>query len=105
VGGPTNIGYDDWLIEGEFIITGDTGPIALRFVANITDVSRMHTLFCESVAVRIGFAICDTITQDKGQLQIMAKIYNEWKQEAATFDGIEDGWADPPQDDLITVRL
>jgi len=105
VGGPTNIGYDDWLIEGEFIITGDTGPIALRFVANITDVSRMHTLFCESVAVRIGYAICDTITQDKGQLQLMAKIYNEWKQEAATFDGIEDGWADSPQDDLITVRL
>jgi hypothetical protein len=105
LGGPSGIGYDDWLIEREYIITSDTGPIPLRFVADFIDVSRMDASFCEGVAARIAFAICDTVTQDKGQLQLVAKIFKQWESEALTIDGIEDGYIDPPDDDLITVRL
>src|SRR5216684_2039227 len=105
ISGPSGISYDDWLIEGEYIISGDTGPIPLRFVANITDVSRMHTMFCEGVAARIAFAICDVITQRDGQFQLVAKVYAEWKTEASTFDGIENQFTDDPDDDLISVRL
>jgi hypothetical protein len=105
VGGPTGVTYDDWLIERGYLITSDTGPIPLRFVANITDVSLMDVLFCEGIAAGIAFAICDTITQDKGQLQIVAKTWDEWKNEASVADGIENEYEDPPDDDWITVRL
>lgn len=104
LGGPSGVSYDDWLIEGNYLITAETGPIRLRFVANITDVSRMHTMFCEGLAARVALSICDSVTQDKGQFQIVAKVYNEWKDQASTFDGIENGYADPPDDDYVSVR-
>jgi hypothetical protein len=104
LGGPTGVTYDDWLIEGEYLISRDTGPIPLRFVGDFTDVARMHTLFCQGLAALIAVAICDTVTQDKGQFAIVAKVYSEWENRASVFDGIESGPVDDPQDDLITVR-
>lgn len=104
VGGPSGVVYDDWLIEGGFLTSRETGPLLLRFVANITDVRRMHALFCEGLAARIALAICDRVTQDKGQTQLVARIFKQWEDEALTIDGIEDGYVDPPDDDFVTVR-
>lgn len=104
LGGPSGVIFDDWLMEGEFIVSGFVGVITLRFVADITDVSKMETLFCEGLAAAIAFACSDVITQDKGQTQIVAKTYDEWKRLASTFDGIEDGFVDLPDDDWVTVR-
>lgn len=105
VGGPTGIAYDDWLIEGGYLITREVDPIPLRFIANITDVSRMETLFCEGLAALIALAVCTTITQEKGQFQLVAKVYSEWEFQALTFDGIENGYDEMPEDEYITVRL
>jgi hypothetical protein len=105
LGGPSGVAYDDWLIENGFLITGQTGPISFRFVGNFTDVARMDAMFCEGLAARIAFAVCDSITQDKGQLQIVAKIFSEWEGEAITIDGIEDDFTDSPDDEYVTVRL
>jgi hypothetical protein len=104
LGGPSGVQYNDWQIEGEYLISSEAGPIPLRFVVNITDVSRMHTLFCEGVAARVAFSVCDTITQDKGQLQLVAKTYKDWKDEASLFDGIEAGYTDMPDDEYVSVR-
>jgi hypothetical protein len=104
LGGPSGFGYDDWLIERGYIISEEIDPIPLRFVGNITDVSKMDVLFCEGLAARIALAICDTITQSNAQLQIVAKIYSEWKNEASIADGIEQGYVDAPDDDYISVR-
>lgn len=105
LGGPSGNGFKDWLMEGEYIISGEAGPIPLRFVADFTDVARMDALFCEGVAAGIAFAICDTITQSNAQIQIVAKIFKQWESDAAIADGVESGYADTPEDDLITVRL
>jgi hypothetical protein len=105
LGGPSGVVYDDWLIENGFLVSAQTGPITLRFVANFTDVSRMHTTFCEGLAARIALAICDAITQDKGQLELVAKIFKQWESDAITIDGIENDYTDPPDDDYVTVRL
>jgi len=104
VGGPSGVTYDDWLIEGGYLTSRETGPILLRFVADITDVSRMHALFCEGLSARIALAICDRVTQDKGQIQLVARIFKQWEDAALTIDGIEDGHTDPPDDDYVTVR-
>jgi len=59
----------------------------------------------EGLAARIALAICDVITQDKGQVQLVARIFSEWEGTASTIDGLEEDFADPPDDDYITVRL
>lgn len=105
LGGPSGIIFDDWLIENGCLVSSEIGPITLRFVANFTDVARMHTLFCEGVAARLALAIVDTITQDKGQMQLVAKVFKEWEDKAKVVDAIEDEFTDSPDDDYLTVRL
>jgi len=105
LGGPTGVSYDDWLIEGEYLISSCAGPITLRFVADFTDVARMDAMFCEGVAARIALAVMDTITQSNAQIQIVQGVFKKWESDALTIDGIEDGYIDPPDDDYVTVRL
>ncbi len=104
VGGPTGSPYDDWLFEGSYLISGDSGPISLRFIANITDVARMHTNFCELLACDIALGVCQTITQSDAKLNSI-RMSKRDALDNALVDGIENGWVDPPQDDLIAVRL
>jgi hypothetical protein len=104
LGGPSGVGYDDRLLQDDYIVTSDAGPITLRFVADFTDVGRMHANFCEAVAARIAMAICDTITQSNAQLQIVQGEFKKWESDALTIDGIESGFEDPPDDDFVTVR-
>jgi hypothetical protein len=105
LGGPLGIGYDDWVIENDFLITADSGPLTFRFVANITDVSRMHTMFCEGLAARVGFEVCERLTQSAAKVGTIAKVYNQWITEAGQVDAIEDGYEDPPDDDYLSVRF
>lgn len=104
LGGPSGVCYDDWLLEGEYLTSSESGPITLRFVADFTDVARMDANFCEGVAARIALAVCDTVTQSAAQMQIVQGVFKKWESDALTIDGIEAGFVDPPDDDFITVR-
>jgi hypothetical protein len=104
LGGPSGVGYDDWEMEGEYLVSSDCGPITLRFVADFTDVARMDANFCEGVAARIALAVIDTMTQSAAQMQVVQGVFKKWESDALTIDGIESGYVDPPDDDFITVR-
>jgi hypothetical protein len=105
LGGPSGMTYLDWAFENGFLLSGDTGPIPFRFVADITDVSRMDPMFCEGLAARIGMSVCDTLTQSNAQLGVIAKVYTQWIADARAQNAIEQRAEDPPQDDFITCRL
>ena len=105
LGGPSGVTYNDWNLENGYLVSSDCGPISLRFVANVTDVRRMHAMFCEALAAKIAMTICDTITQSASQLQTLAKIYAKWINDAKVQNAIEQGFDDPPDDAYVTVRL
>lgn len=105
LGGPSGVFYDDWLIEGDYLITSQVGSIPLRFVANMTNVSKMHANFCEGLAARIGLEVCEPLTQSSAKLQTIGKLYDRFMPEAGMVDGIEDGFTDSPDDDYLSVRL
>lgn len=105
LGGPTGVTYSDWLIESGYLTTMRNGAIAFRFVANITDVNKMHTMFCEGLAARIAVAIADAVTQSNVELATIERIYDRSIKEAGAVDAIEEGFKDSPDDDFITVRL
>lgn len=96
--------YNDWLFEGGFLVSSEINPIPLRFVANITDVSRMDPMFCEGLAARVGMEVCEPVTQSTAKLGVIAKIYDEWMSRAKAQNAIEQGWEDPPVDDFIACR-
>jgi hypothetical protein len=105
LGGPSGIIYNDWNLEGDFLVSAEGGPISLRFVADVTDVRRMDDMFCEGLAARIGIAITDTITQSASQLSSIASEYAKFMTEARIVNAIEMGYDDPPDDTYLTVRL
>jgi hypothetical protein len=105
LGAPTGITYNDWVLENGFLLTNDVGPIAYRFVANVTDVSRMEAMFCEGLAARIAMEVCEPLTQSTSKLGTIAKVYDEWMSTARTVNAIEQGTEQPPDDDYVTVRL
>jgi hypothetical protein len=104
VGGPTGVGYDDWEFEGDFLVTGDTGPIILRFIADFTDVTRMHDMFCEGLAARVAVAVAEPLTQSSAKVATIERDYDRFMGAARAANAIEDEYSDPPDDDYISVR-
>jgi len=104
LGGPTGNTLNDWNIENGCIVSAETGPITLRFIANVTDVTRMHTMFCEALAARIGLEVAQPITQSDARLQTIASLYKQWLADAGRSNAIEASYDDPPDDPFITVR-
>lgn len=104
LGGPSGNAYNDWNLQGDTLITGDSGPIPLRFVADLTDVRRMDDLLCVTLGYRVAIAVCETLTQSASQLTNIEKAYSVFRNDAATVNAIEMGYDDPPDDEYVTVR-
>src|SRR5262245_8027668 len=104
IGASTNLPYKDWLFEGDFFVSRETGPIMLRFVADITDVRAMDDMFCEGFAARLAREIVETLTQSHSSLADVAKIYKDVMGEARLVNAIEIGSEEQPEDDFLSAR-
>ena len=105
LGGPSGYAYSDWLLEGDYIVTRETDPIILRFVADFIDVSKMDDMFCEGLAARIAVEVVEPLTQSAEKQQRVASMYQKFMSEARLVNGIESGAAEPPEDDWVACRL
>lgn len=104
LGAATGLLYNDWLFEGNYIVTSEIGPIMLRFVADTTDVQTFDDMFCEGLAARMGMEICEPLTQSTDKVKLCSNIYAEHMGTARTVNGIEIGAEEPPMDDYLAVR-
>ena len=53
-------------------------------------------MFCEGLAARIALEVCEPLTQSTAKLGAIAKVYQEWIDQARTVNAIEQG-VDPHQ--------
>jgi hypothetical protein len=104
LGFPSNLARTDWLLEGGYLISGDVGPIMFRFAADVAQVPLMDDLFCEGLACRVAYQVCEPLTQSNTKLQQIGGEYKAFMGEARTVNGIEVGSTQPPLDDYIAVR-
>jgi hypothetical protein len=105
LGGPTGIMFSDWVFENGYLLASNNDVVNLRFVADITDVSKMDPLFCEGLAARIALAVCEPLTQSTSKLAAIARVYDVFINDARTVNAIEQGTEQPPDDDYVTCRL
>lgn len=105
LGAPTGLMYNDWLYEGNFIISRQPFPIILRFVADVTDVSTMDDMFCEGLAASLALATIGRLTQATGKKEDIRTEYKRIMGEARTVNGIETGPTEPEEDLYITCRI
>lgn len=105
LGASANHSLEDWLFDDGYLVSSDSGPIVLRFVADITDVRLMHPMFCEGLGARIGFEVCEALTQSTQKKSTIAQTYQKFMSEARLVDAIEQGQVEPPEDEFIVVRM
>ncbi len=75
-----------------------------RFAANISQVPLMDSMFCEGLACRVAYAVCETLTNSNVKLQAIGGAYKAFMGEARLANGIEVGSTQPPLDDFLACR-
>lgn len=104
LGAPSGLQYQDYVFEGNYLLSSRNGPLLFRFVADIYNVSQMDDMFCEGLACRMAAEACETITNSTSKLQTIASAYKTFMGEARLVNGIETGPTEPPEDEYISVR-
>ena len=104
LGAPGNAEYEDWNIEGGYLVTADNTPIILRFVADVTDVSRFDDMFCECLAGRISMEVCEPLTQSSAKVQVCKAAWQKAEADAITNNSIIVGSEEMPLDDWLAAR-
>lgn len=104
LGAPAALGYTDWEYSDNYIVTIQSNVIVFRFCADLQDPMTFDAMFCEGLASRIAFEICEPLTQSTAKLQSIAGEYKQFMSEARTVNGIEEGPTEPPEDDYIECR-
>lgn len=94
---------EDWTPEGDYLVSGDTGPIMLRFIADITDVSAMDDTFCVALASRMATELAASL--DAGKEQNKAeRFYRRTLAQARQANAIEVGPLPMVENRYILVR-
>ena len=104
LGAPSGRQYDDWEIQDGFLISNFPGTIILRFIADVTQVTRMDPMFCEGLACRAANAVVERLTQSDSKIANIQKEYVKFMGEARLSNMIETGAVEPPVDDYIAAR-
>lgn len=104
LGGPSGLDYSLRNIEGDYFVAPEGGVVFLRFVADITDVTKMDDMFCEGLAARIGYEICEPVTQSTGKQGACGAAYNKFMTEARMVNAVEIGPIEQPEDDYLACR-
>jgi len=120
LGAPGNVNYSDWLFEEDHILSNDSGPIVLRFVADIRDVTTMDSMFCEGLAARMAISVFRSVSPNvqsigpdgkpvikeasEAALNKIELAYKKFMSEAAMVNGIELDSVESPLDDYLSTR-
>ena len=94
----------DWIVEGRKIMTNESAPLQLRYVAQIEDCNLMHPLFREALATRMALELCEEITQSNTKKQLLSEEYKDIVRRARKASAIESVPIVPPEDSWITGR-
>ena len=105
LGYPSNLWQDDWTFESDYIVSTQGDPIMFRFVGDVQDVTKFTDQFCEGLACRIALEVAPRLTQNMGDVGLIAKEYDKFMGEARLQNAIEIGAEEPPMDDYIACRV
>ena len=105
LGAPSNRGYDDWLFEGKYIVTIQSGVILFRHVTDLDDVASFDPMLAEGLAMRIAHEVCEPLTQSDAKIESIMRDYKMFMGEARLVNSIEVGSEEPPLDDYIQTRF
>lgn len=96
--------YNDFQFEGNYIISSASDPILLRFIADVSNVLEMDALFCEGLAARVGYEVCERLTQSNIKLQAIGSAYQTFMRQARLVNWLETGSTEPQEEEYELTR-
>jgi len=94
----------DWQVEGRAIVSSDSSPLNIRYVADIEDPTIFDAMFCETLAYRIAMAIVQDMTQSSTLQSELGAAYKGSLIEARKVDALESLPETAPDSSWITAR-
>lgn len=100
--GMTN--QDDLQIEGGNVLTNDSAPLPITYIAQITDPEAFDQLFADLLVARLARDLAEKITQSNTKIQAAQTLYKEARAEARRINAFERPPQLAPTDPWITAR-
>ena len=98
----------DWLVvnhQGNVsIVTNDSAPLEIVYIARITDTTRFDAVFIDALACKLAWHTCEEITQSNQKKADILAEYRISIAEARRTNAIEKESDEAPEDDWVTVR-
>lgn len=76
-------------VEGRYIQSNDSGPVYLRYIAQISDTSLWDACFSETMACRIAAEVCEELTASTAKKQAAWSEYGQSLHAARRANAIE----------------
>jgi hypothetical protein len=100
---------EDWVMEDRYIVSRGLGPMMMRFIADVIDVTEMDATFCELVAASLAIdAVPSFKTLDPKLLPTLLsdtkRRYREERRVAVISNAIEIGPIAQVENRYVTVR-
>lgn len=105
LGMPTGQLPNDWLTEGNYLISSTSGALVIRFVADVIDVPDMADAFCEMLAARMALALFPQLATERASARSIEREYKRLLQSAKRQNAIEVGYQAAEISSLILCRL
>jgi hypothetical protein len=82
-------GNELYSLENGMILTDLGAPLAIRYIARITDPALFDVAFNEALACRLAFECCEKITQSDSKKQLVWGDYKNSIREATLANALE----------------
>lgn len=94
-----------WLVESGNILCDYTAPLSVRYVWDVQDETRFDALFVPMFASRLGYEVCEQLTNSNTKKQTIAQDYKEALAVAIRAGAIEKPPALIGDDSWMMARL
>jgi len=95
----------DWQVEGRYILTDDTAPLEVIYIAEITDPNQMDALLVDAYTSRLAMRICERLTQSSSKREMMERDYNAAVALARKVNAFENVARERQEDSWFDARL
>lgn len=96
---------EDYIIENGVLVSSNAGPIMIRCIFDMTDVSEFDPMFCEGFAISLALENCEILTEKEDLDAKLERRYGRKMGEARAADAIENGPITPVENRYVTVRV
>lgn len=99
--GPTN---DDYVVEGNLILSNLSAPISLRYVQSVTDCTQWDACFADAMGARLAFTCCFRVTNSLSGQKMAGEMYQQAMRDAIRTNALETPPTVPADDTWVATR-